>query len=358
MNYPLISIVMPLYNGEKYMDEAILSVLRQTYSNIELIIVNDASTDGSAVKCEEWAKKDERVRICTHETNQGIGGARNTGLKNAKGDYLTFVDSDDTIIENLYETVLYGEDKTKIEYFDEYVWGIKEVYLDENDRVTGENILKCRDKKCTNEKSVRESVIDLEDKTMLGYTWNHLYSMKLFKEYGLTFPGGAYHEDYVFNMTAIEHVKTMKICGVVGYNYSKHVGGDNLTNKFAKDYFVLSRKRVKRMVESYKNWGLYNQKIQDSCANRYLRYCMSALARNCDKAMDMNHKDRSLFVKRIRQDGLYRQVVRGANINGKINKVLFFAIERKMVGVCLLLGRGIFSVKKYLPGVYSKLTKI
>lgn len=378
MNQPLISVVMPLFNGEKYMDNAIASVLGQTYKNIELIIVNDASTDGSAKKCADWANKDERVRICTHEENQGIGGARNTGMQNAKGDYLTFVDSDDTIVPKLYETVLYGkgknnwstikqvadaamgsaqkEDATTL--YDVYVWGINEVYLDKNEKITGENSLTCMDRSCMDKTAVRESVIMLEDKTMLGYTWNHMYSMKLFKEHELTFPGGAYHEDYMFNMKAIEHVDTMKICSIAGYNYSKHTEGDNLTNKFAREYFVLSRKRVKTMVEAYKRWGLYDRKVQDSCANRYLRYCISALARNCNKAMDMEHEEREEFIKRVRQDRLYREVVRGADIQGKANKTLYFMIEHMMFNGCLAMGRGVYAVKKYMPDVYSKKTRI
>lgn len=353
MNKPLISVVMPLYNGEKYMDKAIEAVLNQTYKNIELIIVNDASTDGSLSKCEEWAKKDDRVLVCNHTENQGIGGARNTGLKNAKGDYLTFVDSDDTIVPELYETVLRGDS-----LYDEYVWGIKEVYIDASDNITGENVLSCRDKVCMDAKSVRESVIMLEDKTMFGYTWNHMYSMKLFKEHELTFPGGAYHEDYMFNMKAIEYVNSMKICDIAGYNYSKRTTGDNMTNKFAREYFVVSRKRVKTMVCAYKRWGLYNQAVQDSCANRYLRYCLSALARNCNKAMDMEHSEREAFIKHVRQDYLYKEVVRGANIKGKANKALFFMIEHMMINGCLAMGRGVYTVKKYMPAVYSNQTRI
>ena len=95
-NNPLISIVVPVYNVSKYLDRCIFSLLNQTYSNIEILLVDDGSTDDSGVKCDFVSKKDGRVTVI-HQTNKGLSGARNSGIKIAKGDYITFVDSDDWI---------------------------------------------------------------------------------------------------------------------------------------------------------------------------------------------------------------------------------------------------------------------
>ena len=101
----LLSIVMPVYNAENYIDKAVESVLSQSYRSIELILVNDCSTDGSGKKCEAWADRDERVRVFHLDENSGAGRARNFGIEKATGTYLTFVDSDDEIDRNLYETL-------------------------------------------------------------------------------------------------------------------------------------------------------------------------------------------------------------------------------------------------------------
>ncbi|MCR5605413.1 MAG: glycosyltransferase, partial [Treponema sp.] len=88
---PLLSIITPVYNVESYLDRCVQSILCQSYCNIELILIDDGSTDSSSKKCEEWARKDNRI-IVIHKDNGGVSSARNAGLEKASGEYLTFVD--------------------------------------------------------------------------------------------------------------------------------------------------------------------------------------------------------------------------------------------------------------------------
>lgn len=105
MNKPLITVVIPIYNVEKYLKKCIESIIKQTYKNIEIILVNDGSTDNCPKICDEYAKKDKRI-IVIHKKNGGVSEARNAGIDIAKGKYITFIDSDDYVakeyIENLY----------------------------------------------------------------------------------------------------------------------------------------------------------------------------------------------------------------------------------------------------------------
>ena len=96
-NCPLISIVIPVYNVEQYLGECVDSVIAQTYREWEIILIDDGSTDSSGSICDGYAKKDDRVRV-VHQTNGGVSSARNAGIEAANGEYLMFVDSDDTII--------------------------------------------------------------------------------------------------------------------------------------------------------------------------------------------------------------------------------------------------------------------
>ena len=98
----LISIIVPIYNSEAFLEKCVRSVLFQTYSNIEVILVNDGSTDGSGVICDRLAESDKRIRVI-HKENGGTSSARNAGLDAAKGEFVGFVDSDDTIDANMYE---------------------------------------------------------------------------------------------------------------------------------------------------------------------------------------------------------------------------------------------------------------
>lgn len=99
---PLLSIITPIYNVEAYLGRCVLSILSQSYHNIELILVDDGSTDGSSILCDKWAKNDSRV-VVIHKENGGVSSARNVGLAKAKGEYLTFVDSDDFLAPNTYQ---------------------------------------------------------------------------------------------------------------------------------------------------------------------------------------------------------------------------------------------------------------
>src|SRR5690606_16938614 len=94
----LISVVIPVYNVELYLDQCIRSIIDQSYSNIEIILINDGSTDGSHEICEPWANKDGRIKYIK-QINQGLGPTRNRGINLANGRYITFIDSDDWIHE-------------------------------------------------------------------------------------------------------------------------------------------------------------------------------------------------------------------------------------------------------------------
>ena len=102
MTKGLISIVVPVYNAEKYLEDCVSSILAQTYTNIEVLLVDDGSTDGSGAICDAFAEKDNRVRVL-HKPNGGAPSARNVGMDVAEGEFIGFVDSDDTIDANMYE---------------------------------------------------------------------------------------------------------------------------------------------------------------------------------------------------------------------------------------------------------------
>ena len=101
----LISIIVPIYNVEKYLNKCIESIVNQTYENIEIILIDDGSNDNSGIICDEYAKKDNRI-IVVHKENGGVSSARNKGLKIAKGEWISFVDADDWIEQTFCQTLL------------------------------------------------------------------------------------------------------------------------------------------------------------------------------------------------------------------------------------------------------------
>ena len=101
----MISIIVPIYNIEAYLEECIKSIIKQTYKELEIILVDDGSTDGSSEICDEFAAQDKRIKVI-HKQNEGLVLARKNGLQYVKGDYVLFVDGDDCIALNYYETLV------------------------------------------------------------------------------------------------------------------------------------------------------------------------------------------------------------------------------------------------------------
>lgn len=100
-----ISVVVPVYNVEKYLDQCVVSIINQQYRDLDIILIDDGSTDSSSQKCDEWQKKDSRIRVF-HKENGGLASARNYGLENVKGEYISFVDSDDYISNSMFSSMM------------------------------------------------------------------------------------------------------------------------------------------------------------------------------------------------------------------------------------------------------------
>ncbi len=187
MEQDLISIVVPIYKVEKYLEKCVESICNQTYRNLEIILVDDGSPDQCGAMCEEYASKDDRIKVI-HKKNGGLSDARNAGIDVAKGTYIGFVDSDDYIHPSMFE-ILYKAVK-------------------ENDaEISVCNFFKVEDGEYVNYKgisNVNSVVFDtereyaqyaFEEKTMDFFTvaWNKLYKRELFDE--IRYPFGKIHED-------------------------------------------------------------------------------------------------------------------------------------------------------------------
>lgn len=185
-----ISVIIPVYNVEKYLDVCIKSVVRQTYKNLEILLINDGSTDQSGKLCDRYAKADSRIQVI-HKTNGGLSDARNTGLEIFTGDYVTFVDSDDYIspicIETLYSVVEKHRDVDIVmeEDCSRFIDGrMASLY-----RGAVKDVKACS----YSPKVLLELMLyqKIEDVGVSG----KLYKAKLFQKTDIRFPYGVYYED-------------------------------------------------------------------------------------------------------------------------------------------------------------------
>lgn len=187
MNTPKISILVPVYNVEKYIKECLDSIINQTYQNLEIILVNDGSTDNSGNICDEYARKDTRIKVI-HQKNQGLATVRNVSVAAATGDYIGFVDSDDFISPDMYkDLVTIAEDKNA----DIVMCNLG--YVDQD----GNEIPNYRSAKPITERELTgtEFVTELSNNYNSIYvvTVDKLYRRNLFE--GIRYPDGKINED-------------------------------------------------------------------------------------------------------------------------------------------------------------------
>lgn len=344
------SIIMPVYNVEKYIRTAVNSVLSQTYDNFEIILVDDASPDNCPAICDEYAEKYNNVKCVHHSVNHGLSAVRNTGLQYASGEYVSFMDTDDYIDSDLLETVNSSLEKNPA---DSVAFGMKEEYYNKNNELckTYEIIYGSED--FIAEKSeLRKKLIMLEKATLLGYSANKFYKKEIILKNALFFEEVPLIEDFIFNAEFFENAASLNILNTSPYHYMKRIDG-SLTNRFVKDYYSLHRRRVTMLTELYKKWGLLTDGVRKILGNIYARYIFSALQRNCDKRSGMNGSDRKKFLKEVFQDELFAELSPFIEIGGYAG-LLYKCLKKQKTLLCLFWGRIIYITKEKMPVVFAR----
>ena len=256
-----ISVIIPVYKVEKYLDKCVESVINQTYKNLEIILVDDGSPDACPKMCDDWAKKDKRIKVI-HKQNGGVSSTRNIGLKNATGDYIAFVDADDYIEKEMYEKLINAINENKADlafcYFNnvyEDSGAIKKVY-EKNLKTLGENLsfdyfLKVGSK---NNKDY------LETENIMGNVWRILFARELLENVSFN-ENLTICEDLIFVTEVLK--KKPKVCVVEDYLY-------NYVQRNTSAMHNLSIKKVNSHINACRILvELYKPLVENNVLNAY-----------------------------------------------------------------------------------------
>ncbi len=240
MNQDLISIVVPIYNTEKYLKRCIESILNQTYQNLEVILVNDGSLDKSGQICNEYAKRDKRIKVI-HKENTGSAESRNIGIKYATGKLIGFVDSDDYIDKNMYEMLYKDLKKHDAEIAICNIQMVNEKFskLKENK----EEPIRILDKK--------EALYSLIEDDIKSYSCNKLYKIELFT--GIEYPKRKNMEDLAIMYKLFEKVNKILIDKNVNYYYVQRNNSiiHTFDNLLIEDGIVSINERYDNLINKY-----------------------------------------------------------------------------------------------------------
>lgn len=258
-----ISVIVPVFNCEAYLPACIDSILMQTYSDLQIILVDDGSTDRSSEICDQYMLQDSRVRVF-HQENQGVSSARNQGLQAATGELISFIDSDDTLEPDMYELLVSNMEKYNAEIshcgFNRIEGNnIRPIYGTEQTAVHNrEQALKCL----------------IAGHSFTGSLWNKLYKKEIL--HGLAFREDLkINEDILFNFEVFRRAKKTVFSDYAKYNYLVRENGSACAATASE-----KKMRDSVIVNQYMYNELSASNLADVAAERYLR-CMSGYYRYC-----------------------------------------------------------------------------
>lgn len=289
---PEISIIVPVYQVEKYIEQCIQSILAQTFTDFELILVDDGSKDNSGKICDEYAVKDSRVRVF-HQENSGVAAARNNGIKNSNGEYICFVDADDWI------------DNTMLEHC---VFCIKENCADilRHGHITE----LWKNEKCVSEKRMsapdfaklltHSQIADEMEKfwrNCSNYVWNYFFKKKVVEN--IEFPNIKISEDHIFVLSALE--KCEKICFLheEPYHYSMRMGSS--ANRWQETGIECQLDMVNACYRFMDSFGIKTERKTKLMSSMLLDAYSYSIYLLCFPQCKMSFKEKSQKINSVRE---------------------------------------------------------
>ena len=300
MNNIKFSIIVPVYNVEKYIKKCINSILNQTYKNYEIIIINDGSTDKSKKILESY-KNIDNIKII-NQTNKGLSVARNIGIKNASGDYLLFVDSDDYIDNDLLENLNKNITDEEIIRFqtrtvDESYKVLKEYNEMPFDTMTG-----------------NEALVYILKYHFIENTWLYCYNKIYIEKNNFKFDQGFIHEDFGLTPLLLANTKSIKSINYIGYNYL--IRNNSLSN--SKDI-----NKVKKKCNDFIELGLRNiniiKNLNISNKELLLSYIASSIL---IKGKELDKLSRKEYLKQIKENNINEYLLNNTR-KRKIKRLIF-----------------------------------
>lgn len=340
MKNEIVTIVIPVYNTEHYLNRCVESIVNQTYKRLEIILVDDGSLDSCPQKCDEWARKDSRIKVI-HKANAGLGYARNTGIENASGEYICFFDSDDYVAQGTIEKA-YATAKTSNS--DMVLFGHYDV--DAQGKIVKEYIPTA--KKETYEGAEVQDVLLpalISDDPETGSSTNLwlsacfcLYSMQLIEESNWRFVSerDIISEDVYSLIRLYKTVKHVAIIPEAFYYYCEN--RTSLTHTYKADRFEKIKKFYLDCLDAC-NELRYSPDIKKRFVGPFISNTIAAM--KMIVLADLDKKDKIRILKQIVDDKLLQQLVHEIPLNKekRSKKLFLIAIKEKRYLLCYYLLR-------------------
>ena len=277
-----VSVILPIYNVEKYLKKSVQSVQKQTYRNLEIILVDDGSKDSSGKICDELSKEDSRIQV-VHKNNGGLASARNSGYQVATGEYVMYIDSDDCVKE---DTVKKCVDAIERDESDVVIFGYEKVSED------GNVLEVCSwDNKIYSHNEMTKRLYRAICEMSFGYAWNKLYRKSILDKSGVLGDAKVIdREDLVYNMELLKYWNKITYIDYVGYEYLQRstslLHNSNLARLNGVEYFV---ERVHDIDVGETQGKVFNMVV--------LHYLADAIIKNIIWNTELSTKEKKQLIK-------------------------------------------------------------
>ncbi|AEB30222.1 putative glycosyltransferase EpsH [Carnobacterium sp. 17-4] len=340
-NTPFFSIVMPAYNCESSIGLTIDSVLAQSFTEFELIIINDGSADSTKQVIERYHNKDYRVKFKTIQ-NGGPGNARNKGIELANGNYLLFIDSDDVMKEHTLSTYAsYINEKNVDLIISSY-----NLKVLDGDVVVDTREVEAPELMINTDKEFLNNIYPLMNKQLMYVVWNKLYKLSIVKGNNVVFPAYNSCEDRLFNIQYFHHVNSCKVVNDVLYNYSFD-GRNSLTNKYFDNKFDT-------FVEFYRELILLTEKNRRGSSALFLKGVMSCIIPLHSKSCKLSYRDKLEYIREIVNFPDVKKAADETLLDTKMRKVMKILFESKSVLLNYTASKIMYSISTTSPKTIEK----
>ncbi|NLO09097.1 MAG: glycosyltransferase family 2 protein [Clostridiales bacterium] len=323
-----VSIIVPIYNAQKYIDVCLDSILKQTYQDFELILVDDGSQDASGRICDLYEKKDERITVY-HRDNHGVSASRNFGLAHARGKYVLFIDADDSIEPNMLKGCIELADENKA---DLVICSFRYYMRDDNNRMV-ENSL--ASDFCGSAREVFDQwFITLVEKEILNPPWNKLIKKELLDKRLIQFHEEfSICEDMTFSTLLLSASKTTVLTGNMYYNYFISKSG-TLVFKFHDNYFEAVT-HFYDTAYSYCKKFRRNSKQMKIIDTLYVNLTIMFIKQICTKS-PWDKRSRYKKIIEIGKKEKFLKAVKSANLTRK-RKLVCYLLKNRKVNMIFML---------------------
>lgn len=343
----LISVVVPIYNVEKYLENAVKSLLAQTLTDIEVILVDDGSTDDSGKIADKLGELDNRIKV-VHKENGGAPSARNQGMQVSSGKYLYFMDPDDLMKPKMLENLYLKAERDKAQMV---ISGFTNQYF-ENDR-NFQTLVKPEEKTYANQKEFRKYAYRYFNDTLIAVPWNKLYLASYLKGKNIKFPEVKW-DDLHFNMEVIRDIERVSVISNTDYQFLRSRPGSETTTVFNKKLIDIRKQQFEHVLDVYSYWKDVSAKSWGSIYYYYasrLVQCVQELS----SASDLSNSEKKKITRRIISDGLSKKALSKADSTSKIMSMCFIPMKLQMVNLTMFMGKFISFVKNNMSGVFYQM---